>query len=101
MSKKVWMVRAGESGYLIDDFKKGVVAIGWPKLGDLSKHDLDKLRADYGTAYPEHSVGKRQNAVSVVWRFSHVIKVGDIVVTSDPSRREYLIGEIASEYSFK
>lgn len=95
------MVRAGESGYLIDDFKKGVVAIGWSELGDVSKLDLDKLREHYGTTYAEHSAGKRQNAVSVVWRFSHMIKVGDAVVTYDPSRREYHIGEITSEYSFK
>ena len=100
MSKNVWMVRAGESGYLIDDFRKGVIAIGWHELGDVSKLDLEKLRAHCGSVFAEHSVGKRQNCVSVVWRFSHVMKVGDAVVTYDPGRREYLIGEVSGEYSF-
>ena len=32
----MWMVRAGQGAYLIDDFrKKNLVAIGWQELGDL------------------------------------------------------------------
>lgn len=41
-----WMVRAGESAYLIEDFKKNnCVAIGWSELGNISKiSSKDDLR---------------------------------------------------------
>ena len=36
MAKNMWMVRAGEGAFLIDDFKrKNYVAIGWNELDDL------------------------------------------------------------------
>ena len=38
----VWMVRAGEGGYLIDEFERGYVGIGWDKLGDLSSLNSQK-----------------------------------------------------------
>lgn len=37
MAEIMWLVRAGEDGYLIDEFARGFVAIGWHKLGDLSE----------------------------------------------------------------
>ena len=47
MMSNVWMVRAGEGGYLIDEFTRGYVGIGWNKLGDLSslgsQDDLHEL----------------------------------------------------------
>ena len=30
------MIRAGQAGYLINEFAKGYVAVGWSQLGDLS-----------------------------------------------------------------
>ena len=36
MNKNVWMIRAGQAGYLINEFAKGYVAVGWSQLGDLS-----------------------------------------------------------------
>ncbi|WNS41513.1 hypothetical protein [Paenibacillus sp. MMS20-IR301] len=35
--KNMWLVRAGERAYLIDEFKgKQAVAIGWEKLGNIN-----------------------------------------------------------------
>ena len=36
MAESMWMVRAGRDGYLIDEFARGFIAIGWHELGDLS-----------------------------------------------------------------
>lgn len=37
MTKNMWMVRAGEGAFLIDDFRsKNIVSIGWNKIGDVS-----------------------------------------------------------------
>lgn len=100
MSKNVWMVRAGESGYLIDAFRKGVVSIGWG-LGDVSGMDLPALKKLYAAKYPKEGPGRQQNAISVIWRFSHVIKLGDTVVTYDPTARLYLIGEVVGDYRYE
>jgi len=32
-----WMVRAGGGGKYIEDFEAGYVAVGWSKLGDLTR----------------------------------------------------------------
>jgi len=38
--KNAWMVRAGGTGGLFDDFKEnGYVSIGWGEIGEISKSD--------------------------------------------------------------
>lgn len=40
----MWMVRAGENAFLIDDFKDlNIVAIGW-NVGDLSGKSPDEIK---------------------------------------------------------
>lgn len=101
MSKNAWMVRAGEGGYLIEEFRAGVVTVGWRELGPLRAKSQIELIEQVAAAYPDSKVGAHRNFASVLWRFAHVVKVGDTVVTADPVRREYLIGEIASDYRFE
>ena len=31
----IWMVRAGQKAYLIDEFARGYVGMGWLKMGDM------------------------------------------------------------------
>lgn len=98
----VWMVRAGEGGYLIEEFARGYVGIGWNAVGSLK--DLaspDDLRAHYIAGYPEASVGNINGGVAMLNKFRSVMKVGDKVITYDPSRREYLVGTVASDYLYK
>lgn len=102
MNKTVWMVRAGEGGHLVDEFAKGVITVGWDELGDATTmKSQTQLREKLAAVYPGMKPGAHQNAASVLWRFAKVLKVGDTVVTSDPARREYLIGEISSDYRYE
>ena len=100
MSKNAWMIRAGEGGYLIDEFAKGVVTVGWHEAGQITDKTQRDLRLRLASVFPDSKAGAHQNAASVLWRFAHTIAVGDSVVTYDPAKREYLIGEVASEYRF-
>jgi len=87
----VWMVRAGEGGYLVDEFARGYVGIGWDKLGDLSALNSQKdLRPLYAQAFSTEKPTKVSGAVAMVDKFRSVIKVGDQVITCDPNKREYL-----------
>jgi len=102
MSKNMWMVRAGEGGYLFDEFKeKKVVAIGWNSLGDLSAIQTpEKLKENYKKAYSEDTEFMINAGCGQVRRFLFELMVGDNVITYDPTVRKYLVGEIVGGYSF-
>lgn len=100
--KPLWMVRAEVGGKYFDDFRsKSIVAIGWVNLGDMS---LLKTREAFSQAvskaFPD--MKKMQVAISAgqTFRFAREMKIGDRVLTYDPSRRVYLVGTITSDYFY-
>lgn len=102
MGANVWMIRAGQGGYLVEDFAaKNIVAIGWNQLGDLTMlRSRDAIKELCRQTYPKDKPGKVVTSASVVHKFRNVIQEGDGVVTYDPNTREYLVGEITSDYRF-
>ena len=101
MRDGMWMIRAGEAGYLIDEFARGYVAIGWEDIGDLSSLETtETIRARYEEAYPGQKPGKVVNSVAVLHKFRTILKPGDRVLTYDPRKREYLVGSIIGDYDF-
>jgi restriction system protein len=101
MSQVMWMVRAGEGGYLIEAFNNGYVAIGWD-IGDLtSLTTRDALRSLYDRTYPNTPPAKAANAAAMLHKFRTVMKIGDRVISYDPQSREYLVGTISSDYQFE
>jgi len=100
--ENIWMVRAGEGGYLAEEFAKGFVAIGWQAFGDMSHvRDLDTIRNEYVKAFPETKAGAVNSAVTMFYKFLVMMKVNDKVITYDPNTREYLVGTITSDYYYK
>ncbi|MBL8309797.1 MAG: restriction endonuclease [Burkholderiales bacterium] len=99
----MWMVRAGEGGVRVDEFRAGsVVAIGWEELGDMSSlHTREQFTKAVERAYP--GTRRMQVAMSAgqAYRFAREIKKHDRVVTYDPSRREYLLGTVTGDYNYK
>lgn len=102
MSNNVWMIRAGQGGYLVKDFAdKKMVAIGWNQIGDLTElRSRDEIKQLCRQTFPKDKPGKVVTSASVVHKFRNVIQRGDGVVTYDPNTREYLIGEISGDYRF-
>ncbi|SCM75462.1 putative restriction endonuclease protein [uncultured Pleomorphomonas sp.] len=97
---KAWMVRAERNGRLFDVFKqRSLVAIGWSALGDLSEAKTRKAVSDaFLRAHPEGKAQSQAMAAGQLHRFVNEMTIGDMVVTYDPSRRTYLVGEISSAY---
>jgi hypothetical protein len=100
--KAMWMIRAGEDGKKFDDFKShSLVAIGWTELGDMS--DL-KTRDDFTRAvtktWPQAKPMQVSMSASQAFRFVREIKIGDRVLTYDPSERIYLVGTISGDYRY-
>lgn len=102
-SRPMWMVRAGEGGVHIDEFRAGsFVAIGWADMGDMSAL---KTRDQFTKAVERVYPGSRKMQVAVsagqAFRFVREMRPGDRVLTYDPGRREYLIGTITGDYTYK
>lgn len=98
----MWMVRAGEGAYLIEDFLKNKsVAIGWDEVGDLSKvTDVEVVKKKLRTSYPQFKDGQVNNFSGQLSRFRNEFTKGQSVITYNPNERVYWIGEIMSDYEY-
>ena len=100
--KPMWMVRAEVGGKYFEDFKtKSIVAVGWGELGDMSPLDSrDAFNHAMARTFPEMKKMQIAIAAGQAYRFVREVKVGDRVLTYDPSARLYLVGTVASDYFF-
>lgn len=98
----IFMVRAGEGAYLIDEFlKRKVVAIGWNKVDDLTKlKSIEAIKEKLKAVYPEAKAAQINNYAGQLSRFKTEFKKGQLVISYDPKERAYLIGEITSDYIY-
>jgi len=96
------MVRAASGGRMADDFlEKGIVAIGWEELGDLSAiNSKAEVLAKARDIRPGASEGRIQSAVSQQLRFRDEVGKGHRVVTYDSSRRQYHVGRVIGPYEY-
>ncbi|SEU27790.1 restriction endonuclease [Paenibacillus sp. NFR01] len=101
--RSMWLVRAGERAYLIDEFKeKQAVAIGWSELGDISTvNTLQEMKRLLKVTYPGFKEGKINITAGQIFRFVSEFKIDDQVITYNPEERLYYIGRINSNYEFK
>ncbi|MEP3329199.1 restriction endonuclease [Sedimentitalea sp.] len=72
----------------------GYVAIGWDKMGDLTKiaPDREAFKAALAVAYPDKKAGAIPVDAGSMFKFLHVIKAGDIVVYPSKADRMINIG---------
>lgn len=104
MSQKMWMVRAGEAAYLVEEFKKkNVVAIGWMELGNLTKKSINKNDLINLTKekYPDAREGQIVMSASQFYKFIKDIKIDDYVLTYNPNDRKYLIAKVKSDWQYE
>lgn len=96
-----WMIRAGEGGYLIDEFDNaGYVGIGWEGAGDFTEvQTIDEMREIIRTM-PDVKPGARANSASMAYKFRRSIEPGDRVISYDPRKREYLFGTFTGDYEY-
>src|SRR5689334_15885928 len=81
---RAWMVRSGRAGDSFEKFEHGFVAIGWPKLGDLTNAtNRDAIREMYRRAYPDEKPGATNGAVAMLYKFRNVVQQNDRVITYD------------------
>lgn len=96
----MWMVRAGENAFLIDDFKElNIIAIGW-EIGDLSGKSPDEIKELMANRYPDASKTSLGLNSAQVIKFACDFEIGDFVISYNPQTRNYLVGKIISDYYY-
>lgn len=95
----MWMVRAQGGEWLPLFTEKGLVALGWTEIGDVTGKKRSWIKDQLSVSYPEsiRSVGAW---AGVFDNFVNVMKTGDTVITYDSSSRQYYIGKITGEYQY-
>ncbi len=99
----VWGIHAGETGDAENLFlRKGYIAIGWSKVGDLSalRPDREAFKAKVTEVFPEKRPGAIPNNAGQLFRFVHEMKPGDLVVYPSKRAREVHIGRVEGVYKY-
>ena len=105
----VYMARS-KGGDLFQAFQeKGIVALGEanekPDIGDLRQYDdtYESLRARAQETWPDMELGLVTRSVNDFFRFSNEMKIGDKVVTENPTNRgvEYVVGTVIGDYRYE
>jgi len=99
----VWGIHAGRNGEADSLFLKyDCVALGWPKVGNLSK--IRAEREDFKNKiienYPEKKAGAIPNNAGQLFRFVHEMKKNDLIVYPSKIDKNIHIGRINSQYEF-
>ena len=78
----------------------GYIAIGWAKLGDVSRLPADReaLREAVMRAYPETKERASVLYAGILHRFVHEMKEGDLVIYPSKADRMVNVGRIAGPY---
>ncbi len=98
--KSMWMIRAGRDAYLLNDFiTKNIVAFGWD-LGDLTDKSKEEIWKLVEEVYPNNKSQTNSIIVSQEIKFRDTIRKGDYVITSNPNKKSYYLGEITSDYQY-
>lgn len=95
-----WLYSPGENAHIWDEcYKKGIMAIGWDEIGDLSQY---ASKTEMKEAMKEHIDPSRPYtmAAHATWQFANEIKPGDIIFAK--KGRSIVIGRgvVQSDYEF-
>ncbi len=99
----MWGMHAGRTGDADTLFlKENFVAVGWNKLGDLSKIESQQetFKTVVAEAYSEAKPGAIPNYAGQLLRFAHVMKPGDLVLYPSKKDKHIHFGRIAGKYRY-
>lgn len=102
----VWGIHAGSLGQADKMFlnkTNSCVAIGWDKVGDLSRipDDREAFKKALIMGYPETKPGAIPTSAGMLYRFIYEIKIGDLILYPSKQDKCVHIGEIIENYEYK
>ena len=100
-SQNTWLYAPGRGGEYWDDFySKGIMAIGWDYLGDLSKYKTKLEIADAIKKYDNDPESSKKNNANSCFSFCRSMRAGDSVFAKVGNTKIVGWGIIISEYFF-
>jgi len=99
----IWLVKAGIQGVVVDKFREqNKIAVGWNSIGDFPiTGDWETFRSEVKKRLPaDFSEQRVGSAAGQLWSFTHVMQVGDFVITPVKSTREVLVGKVTGNYTY-
>jgi restriction system protein len=105
-SSTLWGIhaRAGEAETLF--LVHGYIGVGWQDIGDLGglPDDREAVRAKVAATYPDEPAGAINNYAGQLYRFVHVMKIGDLVAyrpqTPINGTAYVFLGRVAGPYIY-
>lgn len=98
---RYWLYAPGENANKWDEFyEKGIIAIGWDDLGDLSQYkSRNEIKNALVAAYGGE--GDKKNDVSANDDFLNRINIGDIIIVKRGRSQLLGYGQVTSDYYFE
>lgn len=95
-----WLYSPGEGAGIWNEYcKKGIMAIGWDEIGDLSQYASKKeMKQAMKTQY--HSDKAFTMAAHATWQFANEMKPGDVVFAKKGRSTVIGRGVVQSDYEF-
>ncbi|SMQ78500.1 EVE domain-containing protein [Bacillus sp. OV166] len=98
--KRYWIYAPGEGSSKWEEFyDKGIMGIGWDKLGDLKQYPTKdsmktKMKEIYGEEY------SYMNAGHLTWQFANELKIDDVIIVKKGLKKIIGRGIVTSDYIF-
>jgi restriction system protein len=84
----MWMIRNNGGEYADEFLTQKIVALGWKKAGPLNElKSRDQIIERVRTTWPDWKPLKAVVSGSQLNKIANVMKMGDRVITYDPSKR--------------
>lgn len=98
--EKFWLIAPGRQAEFWGEWKnRGVITIGWDKIGDLSKYSSkDEIQIRIQDEYGDRT--SHNNSALACYEFAKVMKPGDIVIVKTGSKELLGYGKVVSEYKY-
>jgi len=99
----IWGIHAGRMGEADELFlKKGVIAVGWGEIGDITPiaSDREALKAKIAETYPATRPGAIPVLAGQLYRFAAEMQPGDLVVYPSKIDRKIHIGKVTGGYRY-
>jgi restriction system protein len=106
-SSTLWGIHAGRTGDAETLFLvHGYIAMGWKEMGGLVElpDDREAFRKKVAATYPGEPAGAINNFTGQLYRFVHVMKIGDYVayrpLTANNGTAYVFLGRVAGPYVY-
>jgi restriction system protein len=98
----MWMIRSNGGENAEEFLRQQIVGIGWKDAGSLAGlKTRDQIIRKVKEVWPDYKPMKAVMTGSQLDKIANVMKVGDSVISFDPSARVYHVGRIVGPYEFR